>query len=320
MNLLDVPLLALSFIMVFKGADLLADSIWGISLRKHISAGMLGMVLAGLMTTLPELTVSTMASALGDAGISVGNAIGSTIFNVLGIIGICGLIRPLSFDKSFLRYFGRNVLLVYLAFYALALVGRSLGAVDAIILLVVLCASITHSYRRRFVGAPTASAPRSGSLARDLAYILVGGAVLGSGSYLLIHAATSIASALHVPKFVIGLSLVAVGTSIPEFATGLTSTMKRVEEISIGNVLGANVYDVTLVLACATLVNVLVHGEALTAEGSLAFFDLPVMIGAVLLLMIVGRNGIISRRAAAMLVVLYAVYILVTFSGIVPTA
>ena len=315
MNLIAIPVLVVSFIMVSKGAGWLTDSICHISARKGISIGVLGMALAGFITTLPELTVSTMASALKDVELSVGNAVGSTIFNVLGIVGICGLIRPLSFDRTFLRDSARNALLVYLAFYVIALIGRSLGMIDSLALFIIIALSLFYTYRRGSARI-TQSDPVPGTLARDIGEVLVGGAVLGIGSYLLIRAATSLASDLGVPQLAIGLSLVAVGTSIPELATGLASTKRGVEEVSIGNVLGANIYDVTLVLGCSALISTLLHGTPLPVGAPLLFFSIPVMIGVTAFLMIAGRHGTISRTTSGFMLTAYVAYVVVNFSGV----
>jgi cation:H+ antiporter len=252
---------------------------------------------------------------LESGGISMGNAIGSTIFNILGIVGIIGLIRPLDFDRAFLRDFGRNAFVAYLAFFLLAIIDRSIDSVDAIILFCVLGASLYYGYRKRYVGAPSITPP-SGTLFRDISIILVGGVVLGVGSYLLVFAAQSIAKDLGIPEIIIGLSLVAVGTSIPELATGIASTRKGIEEISIGNVLGANIYNVTLVLGCASLIGVIMHDMPLIAEDSTLFFDIPVMIGATVLLMVLGREGRVSRRTSIFFLIIYGVYLAITFSGI----
>lgn len=315
MNLIAVPTLVLSFIMVSRGAGWLTDSICHISAGKGISIGVLGMVLAGFITTLPELTVSTMASALKDVELSVGNAVGSAIFNVLGIVGICGLVRPLHFDRSFLLDSARNALLVYVAFCVIGAIGSSIGGADSLALFAILALSLFYSYRRRSARVPqTSSVP--GTLARDVARVLVGGAVLGIGSYLLIYSATSLASDLGVPRLVIGLSLVAVGTSIPELATGLASAKRGVEEISIGNILGANIYDITLVLGCSALVSTLLHHTPLPLGGTLLFFSIPVMMGATAFLMIAGRHGTISRTTSGLMLCAYVAYIVVTYSGV----
>ncbi len=313
LNWLAIPALIASVGMIAKGADLLTDSVWHISLRRGVSAGMLGMALAGVMTTLPEVSVSSIAVAMKSGGLSIGNALGSTIFNVLGIIGVIGLIRPLNFDRSFLRDFGRNALMVYLAFYLLALLRGSIGTLDGILLLGVLLGSLYYGYRRRYVGAASAKSP-PGSSARDGLELLLGGGLLGGGSYLLVYSAREIASAVGVPEVVIGLTLVAVGTSIPELATGVASTRKGIEEISIGNILGANIYDVTLALGLAAIIGGLLHGQAIPLNHATLFFDIPVMVGATALLMVVGRNGHISRRVALSFIVLYAVYLVVTFT------
>jgi len=312
-SLLSVAGLIVSFVMVTKGASWLTDSIWNVSVRRKISAGMLGMAVAGLMTTLPEFTVSTMASGLKSTGLSVGNAIGSTIFNILGIVGICGLVRPLRFDKSFLSDYGRNALMVYLVFYALSILGRSLGFVDGVILLLVLAASLYYGYRRRHEGAPDSPASsRSGS--KDVILLLAGAGLLGSGAYVLIYSAKDLASTLGIPEFIIGLSLVAVGTSIPELATGLTSVKKGVEEISVGNVLGANIYNVTLVLGASAIISTLVNKKGLPTGGTVCWFDIPVMILATALFVVVGRNGRIDRKTALSFIFLYAVYIAATYT------
>jgi cation:H+ antiporter len=309
-----VPALVAAVLMISKGADWLTDSVWDISVRRRVSAGMLGMVVAGLMTTLPEVTVSSMASALRSGGLSVGNAIGSTIFNVLGIVGVIGLIRPLNFERSFLKDYGRVALLDYLLFYVLVVIGGSLNRIDAVIMFLVLILSLYYGYRRRYVGAPSLEAPQ-GSTRRDIAVLLGGAAVLGTGSYLLVISARIIASSLGIPEVVIGLSLVAVGTSIPELATGIASTRKGIEEISVGNILGANIYNVTLVLGCAALVGGLLHGDTLVAQRTTLLIDIPVMIGALLLLMAVGKDGRIARRTSVLFLLIYAVYLLATFLG-----
>ncbi len=315
MDPIAIPVLIVSILMVSKGASWLTDSVWDISVRRGISACVLGMIVAGLMTTLPEFSVSTMASALKSEGISLGNAIGSTIFNIVGIVGIIGLIRPLDFDKAFLRDFGRNALLAYLVFYVLVLIGGALEWYDSLLLLAVLALSLLYSYRQRYVDAPSAEPP-SGDSFRDLMMLVLGGVILGAGSYLLIYSATSIASALGIPEFVIGLSLVAVGTSIPELATGIASMKKGVEEVSVGNVLGANIYNVTLVLGCSALISTALHGQPLVAEARTLFIDIPMMIGATVLFMVVGHDGHISRRTSAAFLVIYASYLIITFSGI----
>ena len=313
MTILSVIGLLVSFAMVTEGASWLTDSIWNVSVKRKISAGILGMAVAGLMTTMPEFTVSTMASGLKSGGLSVGNAIGSTIFNVLGIVGICGLVRPLRFDKSFLADYGRNALIIYLVFYALSLIGHSLGLVDGLILLLVLVGSLYYSYSKRHIGAPgTSSVVHSGK--RDALLLLGGAVLLGSGAYIMIYSAKDLATSLGIPEFIIGLSLVAVGTSIPELATGLTSVKKGVEEISVGNVLGANIYNVTLVLGTSAIISTLVSKKGLPTGGAVCWFDIPVMILATALFIFLGRYGQINRKTAFSFIVLYGLYIAATYA------
>jgi len=294
------------FVLLLGGAEFLVRGAVQLATRLGVSPLIVGLTVVAYCTTMPELFVSLEAAFRGAPGIAVGNILGSNICNLLLILGAAACVWPLAVEPREVRFEGGIVIGVTLLFAALALTGR-LSLFDGLLLLACLAAFTIASYRRarrsRNAAAAQEDAPdrplwmAAGTLAIGL------GCVIG-GANLLVEGAIGMARVLGVSEAVIGVTVVAVGTALPELATAVVSAYRRHPEVAVGNVLGANVFNL---LAIGGVVAT-VHPLDIPAH----LLDLAVwtMLAATLALvswlMVRGRFG---RPAGLLFLAVYAAYI-----------
>lgn len=301
-----VLLIAGGLAALLAGGESLVRGAAGLATRLGLSPLLIGLVVVGFGTSMPELTTSITAALDGAPDIAVGNVIGSNIANILLILGLAALVRPLAID---LRPFQRDGTALALS----ALLGAGMIAFFGLerwggaILLAGLAAYLAVSW---WTGRQTpaaddaiATAPKS-RLWIDLAFLALGFAGVIGGAWLLVEGAVAAASALGVSQAVIGLTIVAVGTSLPELATSLSAARKGEGEIAFGNIVGSNIFNILGILGITALIS------PLQVTGSLAGSDLVIMLGATALLLVLALwKQRIARLAGALFLVLYAAYI-----------
>ena len=306
------------FVLLFGGGEWLVRGAVSVSRRFGLSPLLIGMTVVAFCTSAPELVVSVGAALDGQSGIAIGNVVGSNIFNVLGVLGISALITPIFVKPRELRRDMAWLIASSILVAALSQFGVLTTAMGAVFVIGIL-AYVWTSYRSEMrnpslpsahlheeeceeVHAPESPWVGAGLLAGGLAALIV-------GSRLLITGATDIALTFGVPEAVIGLTLVAIGTSLPELATSLVAAARGHADVAVGNVVGSGIFNLLAILGITALVHPIAVAE------QIAQVDVWVMVGVALLLvpylLLWGRIGRLSGAAFAMIYLAYAAYLFV---------
>lgn len=304
----------IGLIMIVKGGDWFVDaSIW-IAEKTGVSFGIIGATIVSVATTLPELFVSSIASSEGLTDMAIGNSLGSIICNIAFIIGVCSLIKPIKIKD---RFFGVKgvMMLTYLAvFYIFAADGLvSHGEGKILLSLVSLFILINVFEHRKSNISPNSIIKRpakKGEFSMVMVKFILGGFLIVYGANLLVDTGVEIANILRIPKQVISLTLLAIGTSLPELVTALSSTFKGQQSISVGNILGANILNISVVMGISTLVS----AEGLIVSKQTLLLDIPM---ALIVALIFILSGVflekISRFIGIILLGVYISYLLILF-------
>lgn len=302
--LLGIGVLILGGELLVRGAVTLAASL-------GLSPLVIGLTVVAGGTSAPELVVSVMAAAKGNPGICAGNVVGSNIFNILLILGAAAMVCPLRTTVTFVRREIPIMIAVSLLLFVLTM-DSELSRIEGAVLLVVFFAynvlAITLARREIAVMEPQleqVTAPRRGrSLTVSATLVILGLAGLGGGSELFLRGSVAIAKSLHVSEEMIGLTLVAFGTSLPELVASVVAAMRKQPDICLGNVIGSNVFNVALILGVSGVV------KPLPFSAELVHVHLPIMVGASILIWPLVSSGLtLSRREGAFLLILFAAYL-----------
>jgi cation:H+ antiporter len=286
------------------GASWLVDGASRLALRLGVSPMVVGLVVVGFGTSMPEFAVSVRAALVGSGGLSVGNAVGSNIMNLLLVLGIAAVLKPIHVVGG-ARVLRRD--LVFGLLPAVVIMAASwngfIGRPTAVALLVIFAVFILVALRQAQVESPGRTVVRGGPW-RHLSLAVLGIVVLVAGSEMMVRGGIDIARGFGISETVIGLTLVAFGTSLPELATSVTAALKGESEISIGNVLGSNIFNLGLVVGTAFVINPSVVPVFVIRQ------DIPLLILATFIVgKIVIRDGKISRSEGVMMLVLVSAYI-----------
>ena len=305
--LTEILLIAVGFALVAKGGDLFVDSSIQIGRALRIPRFVIGGTLVSLATTAPELVVSVTAASLGDSGIALGNAVGSCICNIGLIVGTVALIMPVEVDRSdFIRraawMVAGGVLVVAFSWdRSMERVYGGLLLAGAAAYLIWDLAGILRARRRADPEAADRAA--ADGLGGAVGWFAVGGVCVVLGSRLLVTAGQGLAVALGVPSAIIGFSIIAIGTSLPELVTGVTAARKGVPDLSLGNIVGANVLNLFLIVGLSGTIQPLALDPFSQRYGFpwLGIFFVA-FVGVVL------KVGLVRRGAGVALLVLYGLY------------
>ncbi len=311
--LIDIAQVAAGLVVLLVAGDLLVRGAVNLALRLGIPALMVGMTVVAFGTSAPELVVSVQAVWIGAGGLALGNVVGSNIANILMVLGLPALIAPLAVDPELRRDFAIMIAATVL-FLALAM-GGVFHHWQALALLLGLGLMLGDNLRR--ARAIRAAAPAEADDPGDLEgadpalpgwkltmFLVLGILGLPLGAQLLVAGAVDIASALGVSDAVIGLTLVAVGTSLPELATTLLAAWRREAGVAMGNIIGSNIFNLLCIIGVAGMVGPIAVPE------SMLRLDLWVMAGSSLLLLpFILRGAPITRPVGLALSLAYAGYI-----------
>ncbi len=319
--LLSIVYLIAGLALILVGANILTDGSAALARRIGISDLIVGLTVVAFGTSTPELVISVLSAARDTAGLAVGNVVGSNIFNILVIVGITAIVRPISVGRDIMS---TEIPLVILSSLLLIVMANGplldgaptsvITRVDGIILLIFFILFMRETLvrsRRRPAPAPeAASGPTANPaanempLAKSLVFIVLGLAGLIIGGDRFVAGASDIARGMGVSDAVIGLTIVAVGTSLPELAASVAAALKGNSDMALGNVIGSNVFNIFLVLGAAATVRPLPLGDVTAV-------DLGTLMGASLLFWIcgwlVGRRTV-TRGEGVMLTALYVAY------------
>ena len=316
--LVPVLLFTLGLALLIKGGDWFVDGATGLAHRFHLPELLIGATVVSIGTTLPEVMVSAQAALEHNSGISYGNAIGSVICNTSLIAALTIAIRPSGVNKRTLRvpvaaFFSAAVLYSLIA-YTSGEFQRWQGVVFLALFVGYMILTVyqmkKHPDQAETEEAPD-EAPKDRPLWQELLALVAGAAAIAVGARLLVDNGTLIAAALGVPDSVIGLTMVALGTSLPELVTAITALAKGHSALSLGNIIGANLFNIVLVSGAAITISPFAIPVEKTLAGMNASLvvDIPVMLGVMALLCLPALvKGKLSRWQGVTLLCVYAAF------------
>jgi len=317
----EIAAVLAGFGLLIWGADKFVDGAAGLARTLNVSALIIGLVIVGFGTSAPEMLVAGVAGWEGNTGLAIGNSLGSNITNIALVLGITALITPLVIQSQLLKR-ELPVLFLIMAVVLVLFLDRELSFVDGTILLFGLVAFIVwmvHLGRQSqknnhdlMEDEFEEEIPDKLPIGKAIFLIVVGLVVLLVGARLVVWGSVSIAQSMGISDLVIGLTVVAIGTSLPELATTITSARKGEHDIAIGNIIGSNMFNLLGVLGIPAVIHPAIF------ENDVLIRDMPVMILLTVALFfmakgIKGEHGKISRVGGACLVSAYVAYIGVIF-------
>lgn len=313
---MDIFLLLIGLALILGGANFLTDGAAAIAQRFRIPEFIIGLTVVAIGTSTPELVVSVLSAIAGKSDMAIGNVVGSNLFNVFVIVGICALVRPLALSRDNIRRdipFGMIGSLLLLAVTSDRLLHLGtydrIGRAEGIGMLLLYVALIWYTIRRtpRPATATATAEQTKPAMKTALAAVLILGGLAGliGGGELFLRSATAIARHLGVSESVIAITLVAGGTSLPELASSLVSLAKGKSDMALGNVLGSNIANILLILGASATIHPL-------TMGGITLVDILMVVLSSLLLFVSAftfRRKTIDRPEGAIFLAIYIAYI-----------
>jgi cation:H+ antiporter len=310
-------LLVLGIALLIKGADFFVEGASSIARALHVSPLLIGLTIVAFGTSSPEATVSIIAALEGNAGVAIGNVVGSNILNITFVVGITALINPLKVESETIR---KEIPFTLLASVALLILvsDMTLQALDAnfitrsdgLIFLLFFAVflyyifEVARNSREKIKEEASVSITSSPSWGKNSIYTIGGLAAIIIGGDLVVDHATVIAYSYGMSETLVGLTIVAIGTSLPELITSITAAVKKEGDIALGNIVGSNIFNILFVLGAASVISPL-------AVDSKIFVDLILMIVLTLILLVFSRTSFrVGRREGTFLVVAYIFYMI----------
>lgn len=305
---MEYIILIVSLAGIVFGADFLVAGAVSIARKFKVSDFVIGAAIVGVGTSMPELVVSFIGAVNGNADVAIGNVVGSNIFNVLGILGLTAVLFPVAVDRKNMRFeiplcIGVSVLLTLLVFNFFNGASATIGRVDGVILLLLFAFFMWFSFRRDRKDALVEESAQEDAtpLWKAILKVVGGLALLITSCDFFVDNAVLIAKSFGVNDAFISLTLIACGTSLPELAASLAAAVKKNTQLALGNIVGSNIFNITLILGLSSQV------MPLTSSG-ITIIDYLVMIGASVLPLIFGFKGKIGRLGGAVMVICFVAY------------
>ena len=301
--LLDILLIIIGVVLVLKGADFLTEGASALARRMHVPEIVIGLTIVAAGTSAPELFVSVVSALNGTPDLAVGNVVGSNTMNCMLIVGCAAMVAPMTISRSTVR---KDIPFAVMASILLTCIALDnyLGRVDGIILLLGFVVFMAYTLLQAKNGqAEPQTEVRQLNPWLSLLFLVIGLAMLVAGSNVFVGSASSVAAALGISEGVIGLTVVAGGTSLPELATSVVAARKGQSAIAIGNVIGSNVFNILLILGMTAVIS------PLQIEG-ITTIDMAVMLISVILVWLFSFTRFtVERWEGALLVGGYLAYL-----------
>ena len=301
--IIQVILLLVGFVCLIKGSDLFVDGASSIASILKIPTVIVGLTIVAFGTSAPEAAVSITSSLTGSNAMAVSNVIGSNMFNLLVVIGLCAVLNELLMEKNILEKDLPFLVLITLLFGGFIIIGWDISAIEGIILLIILIGYVAYLIHKTgkegtagFVEKPKLTTPKS------IIYILIGLAGIIIGGDLVVDSASSIAIALGMSETLVGLTIVAIGTSLPELVTSLTALKKGENQLVIGNVIGSNIFNILFVLGASSAIS------SIPLDSSM-LIDVIFMVVVTIICFIFGKTqDKFDKKEGAVLLACFVVY------------
>ena len=304
--LLQILFLIAGFVMLIKGADWFVEGASKIADKFGIPQLVIGLTIVAMGTSAPEAAVSISAAMKQNAGITIGNVVGSNIMNIFLILGITSVITAISVQKSTIKYEIPFLIAISVLLPVLGMLGGTVSRLDGVILWICFVAYLLYLLRMAKKGqAVLEDIPESEaneSVLKLIVLVLVGGALIVFGSDVTVDAATALAKIFGMSDRLIGLTIVAFGTSLPELITSVTAGIKGKADIAVGNIVGSNVFNILFVVGTTALITPVAFASNFVVDSVIA------VLAAVILLVCVLKEQKLKRIGGIIMLVSYAAY------------
>lgn len=315
--ILNILLIILGFVLLIKGADFLVDGASSLAKRFRVPEIVIGLTIVSIGTSMPELFVSTTSALQGSADMSIGNIIGSNICNLLLILGISAAISPVKFQKSTCRIEIPMCFACTVIFMLMSNIGGVVSMVDGIILMVLFVGFIAYTLyvAKKGMSAAPEEKPQEQvpqkkiTILKDILFIVIGIVGLKFGGDLTVDNAVEIAQVWGWSEKVIGLTILAVGTSLPELVTSVVAAIKGNDDIAIGNIIGSNIFNVLMIIGVTALITPLNYNVSYNIQLYILLFSLVLLE----VFAFTKPKNQMSRFNGIIYVVLYGVYMALLF-------
>lgn len=302
MIILQFLLLAVGFVMLIKGADWFVDGAAGIAGKFGIPQLVIGLTIVAMGTSAPEAAVSITAALDNSAGITIGNVLGSNIINILIILGISSVIIFLPVQKSTIGYEIPFMIIISVVLLVMGITGNTVSRPEGVILWVLFIIYLLYLYKLAQKGNEEDNPGEQKSLPVYILTAIFGAVVIVLGSKFTVKGATEIARMAGITERVIGLTIVAFGTSLPELVTSIIASQKGSTDIAIGNIVGSNIFNILFVVGTSALITPVPFESKFIFDAIFASFAGVVMLLAVL------KNKKLTRTGGIVMLVCYAAY------------
>lgn len=300
--MLNIILLLVGFVALIKGADIFVDASSSIAKKFNIPSIIIGMTIVAMGTSLPELSVSVTSSLVGLNDMSIANVTGSNIFNLLIALGICSMIGKLKISN----YKDVTTLLFSCIVLLLLVLNGTLGMFEGILLLVVFTIYILSMMRKAKDNKEESEDEKQRNIFITVVLGILGATAIVIGGNMVVNSASEIALKLGMSENLVGLTIVALGTSLPEFVTSVMATKKGELEIAIGNIIGSNVFNILLILGVASLISPM-------TVSVVAICDVMFMVFTVaLFIFLTVKEKELNKKSGILLIMMYIVYLIIT--------
>lgn len=299
--LLQLVLLIVGFVMLIKGADWFVEGAAGIARKFGIPQLVVGLTIVAMGTSAPEAAVSITAALKGNAGISIGNVVGSNIMNVFVILGLTAAIIAIAIQDSTVKYEIPYLIFISVAFLAMGYTGGSISRLEGVILWALFILYLAYLFRLAKKGSDEEEEENRSPLFLLLSGI-VGAVIIVWGSNITVDSATAIAKMIGLSESFIGLTIVALGTSLPELVTSVTAAKKGNADIAIGNIVGSNIFNILFVIGTTALIIPVPFAANFLIDSAIAIF------AAILLWVSVFKAKKLTRTSGIIMLLCYGAY------------
>lgn len=306
---MDIIYLLLGFIIIIKGSDMLVDGSVNLAKFLKIPTLVIGLTIVAIATGVPEIAISISSSLKGSNGLLLGNLLGSNIFNILFILGLIAIIKPLYIKKEIIL---KNYAFALLSCLVLFIISYDIYFGDSLVNLVTRTEGILLlCFAGIFLYSTVLEATLDKNIKvekgkfsfKDILYIVVGIVLIGLSAEVIVNSAVNISKWLGIGEDLIGLTIIAVGTNLPELVTSIVAVRKGEVDIAIGNLVGTNIYNIFLILGLAATINPIVIS-------SNAFIDIIVLaITSFIVYIFIQHKKDINRKEGIIMILLYIIYI-----------
>ncbi len=303
--LLQVALLVVGFVMLIKGADWFVDGAAALAGKFGIPQLVIGLTIVAMGTSAPEAAVSISAALQDNAGITIGNVVGSNILNVLIILGLASVIIPIKVQKSTKKYEIPFTILVTVVLAVLGLVDNRISRIEGGIFWILFIVYLVYLFFMAKKGDASVEEAENkiDKVWKMILFILIGGALIIFGSDVTVDAATEIAGYFGMSDRLIGLTIVALGTSLPELITSVTAAKKGNADIAIGNIVGSNIFNILFVVGTTALITPVVYASSFFVDSIVA-----VLAMVLLLVCVLNKDSKLKRWGGIILLIAYVAY------------